>query len=449
MPKRAPSNVHYALALLFAACGGGTPAEQAPPVSEPGAPAEAPAAETPKPSPGVDLATKTIRLGVLNDESGPAATIGKPYAVGKRMLAAHINSGGSGLLPEGWKLELVERDHGYNPQKSVQAYNQIKDDVLMLAHSFGTPNTLPLRPMLERDDMIALPASLSSLMAQNKWTIPAGPSYELEAMRGMDFVVAEVEKAGKKVESIKAAIVYQQDDYGADGLSGWKKAAAHHGVSVVSEQTVAPGQRDMAEIVQVLKTAGATHVMLSVLPSATGPLLSAAAQLRFKPEWLGQTPSWIDGFFNPEVIPSAVFARYHWLGAVTYWGENVPGMARFLDVYEKHAKTQAAPDCHMLQSYLQGLLAVELIKRALEAGDLNRETLMATVPKLTAFDFGGLAQPISLDRFPYVTSTRTRVLKPELAKRTWTVVADFAEPLALGSAAAVPAPTAARADAPK
>jgi len=43
--------------------------------------------------------------------------------------------------------------------------------------------------MLERDNLIALPASLSSEMAKNKYTIPAGPSYETEAMRAFDFGV--------------------------------------------------------------------------------------------------------------------------------------------------------------------------------------------------------------------------------------------------------------------
>ena len=117
--------------------------------TEPGTatgPAE-PSAPALKAGPGVDVATKTVRLGVLNDESGPAATIGKPYAAGKRFVAAIVNAGGSGLLPEGWKVELVEKDHGYNPQKSVQAYNEIKDNVLFFAQSFGTPNTMPLRPV--------------------------------------------------------------------------------------------------------------------------------------------------------------------------------------------------------------------------------------------------------------------------------------------------------------
>ena len=69
--------------------------------------------------PGVDLERKLLRIGALNDESGPVAAIGRPYALGKRLLAAEINAGDSGLLPDGWTVELVERDHGYN-QRSHQ-----------------------------------------------------------------------------------------------------------------------------------------------------------------------------------------------------------------------------------------------------------------------------------------------------------------------------------------
>jgi ABC-type branched-subunit amino acid transport system substrate-binding protein len=262
MQRRLRNALLGCLISFLAACGGdktesgaGEPQAVAPSEpSEPGA-AQAPPAEAGlKLDKGIDLATRTIKIGGLNDESGPAATIGKPYAAAKRMLAAQINAGGSGLLPEGWKVELVEKDHGYNPQKSVQAYNQIKDDVLFIITSFGTPNTLPLRPMLQRDGMIALPASLSSQMAEHKHTIPVGPSYEVEAMRALDWVVEQTEKDGKKKQSIKAAIVYQQDDYGQDGLNGFKKSAEHHGVSVVSEQTVTPGQRDFAAVISGLNS---------------------------------------------------------------------------------------------------------------------------------------------------------------------------------------------------
>ena len=116
--------------------------------------------------PGIDPQGKVIRIGVLNDESGPVASIGRPFAIGKRILARQVNAGGSGLLPEGWTVQLVERDHGYDAQRAVKFYDEIRGQVLFIGHSFGTPNTLPLRPLLERDHLVAFPASLSSRMAE-------------------------------------------------------------------------------------------------------------------------------------------------------------------------------------------------------------------------------------------------------------------------------------------
>ncbi len=373
---------------------------------------------------GVDAANKVVRIGALNDESGPAAPIGKPYALGKRVLVAQVNAGGSGILPEGWTIELVERDHGYNPQGSVQAYNEIKEQVLFFGTSFGTPNTLPLVPMLERDGLVAFPASLSSKMAENAHTPPIGASYAIEARRAMDWVV---ETAGDAAE-VKAGIVYQQDDYGGDGLAGWKAAAAHHGVTVVSEQTVAPGQKDFAAVVTALKDAGATHVLLTTLPSATGPILGTAAQLQYMPHWVGNTPAWIDSFFNPEVIPSVVFTNYSWVQGLPYWGESLPGMDAFTAAFEAHGKDQGPQNTYILMSYVQGVIQLEALNRAIEGGDATRAGFKAALQGMSGFDAGGLIQPVDLTAVPYTTGTRTRILKPDFDTGSWTVTADYAEP---------------------
>jgi len=400
------------------ACTKDTKDEKQPATSAP------PAAQA---APGVDAAKKTVRIGALNDESGPAAAIGKPYAVGKRMLAKAVADGTVKVLPAGWSVELVEKDHAYNPQQSVQHYNAVKDDVLFLAHSFGTPNTLPLRPMLERDKVVAFPASLSSEMAQNAYTPPLGPSYKVEAMRAMDWVV---EKAGDP-KKVKAAVVYQQDDYGKDGLAGWVDAAKHHGVEVVDQQTVAPGQKDYAAVVTSLKEKGATHVLLTTLPSGTGPILGTAAQLGFKPVWIGNTPAWIDRFFTPEVIPPPVLANFYWVTGLVYWGEDVPGMKDFLAVYEKHGKATAEPNFYIFVSYVQGLIGLEALKRAIDKGPVTRESYLKAVQEIDNYDAGGLSQPINLAKFPYVTALRTRVLKPKLADKTWEVAGGYAEPKSL------------------
>lgn len=373
---------------------------------------------------GVDAVAKVISIGALNDESGPAAAIGKPFAVGKRLLAARINAGGSGLLPDGWTVKLVERDHGYNPTASVQAYDAIKDDVLFIGTSFGTPNTLPLVPKLEMDHMIAFPASLSSAMAEHVNTPPLGAPYKSEAERALDFAV---EQAGG-AEAVKAGIVYQNDDYGKDGLAGFDKAAEALGVEVVDRQTVDPGQKDMAAVITSLKDAGATHVVLTVLPSSTGPLVGTAAQLEYGPMWIGATPSWIDAFFVPEVIPSAVFANFYWAQSLPYWGEDVPGMSDFVSAWETYGTDLGKADWYVLVSYVQGLAQIEAANKAIASEDLTRDGYMKALRSMTAYDAGGMINPIDLSKTPYVVSDQIRILKPDFENRTWTVAMPYGTP---------------------
>ncbi|MGQ0586500.1 MAG: ABC transporter substrate-binding protein [Gammaproteobacteria bacterium] len=377
---------------------------------------------------GVDLAAKTISIGVLNDESGPAAAIGRPWGTGLRVLAAQINAGGSGLLPEGWKVRLVERDHGYNPQRSVQLFNEIRDQVLFFATTFGTPNTLPLRPLLERNRLVAFPASLSSKMSEFEYTPPIGPSYKLEVMRALDWMVQQAGGADK----IRLGLVYQQDDYGADGHEAVAETAPKLGIVVVSQQTYAPGQPDYTAIVAALKDSGATHVMMTTLPSATAPILGVAAQLDYKPVWVGNSPSWIDRYFDAKVVPPAIFANFHWVTSFAFWGEEVPLMKAFLPAYEKFGRTMAAPDYYILASYAVGLVEMQALARCIASGDVTREGFLKALRAMKDYDtYGATAQPLDFTRFPYATGSHTRILKPDFDRKSWTVAAGYAAPSTL------------------
>jgi ABC-type branched-subunit amino acid transport system substrate-binding protein len=375
-------------------------------------------------APGVDLDARVVRVGALTDESGPAASIGRPFAQGVRLAIQQSNAGELDILPEGWRVELVERDHAYNPQRSVQAYNEIRDRVLFLAVSFGTPNTLPLQPMLERDNLVAFPASLSSQMAQHRYTPPVAPSYFIEAQRAMDWAVDHAGGA----DAVRPGIVYQQDDYGQDGLEGWRAAAEHHGIRIVSEQAVAPGQTDMTAVISRLRADGANYVLLTTLPSTTGPVMGTASQLGYSPIWIGQTPAWIDGFFDPQVIPPAVFANFYWVMGSPYWGEDVPGMDAFVEAHDRFGGAGARPDFWKVFAYVQAKVGLEAFARSLEAGNPTREGFLEALQSIEGWDAGGMIQPATFSRFPYVTGTQTRILRPVLAERRWETVAPYAEP---------------------
>jgi ABC-type branched-subunit amino acid transport system substrate-binding protein len=376
--------------------------------------------------PGVDFENKLIRIGIINDLSGPAAAIGRPMQIGYETLYQQVNAGGSGLLPEGWTVQWVTRDHGYNPQQSVQMYNEISEEVLFLGMSFGTPTTLPLHPMLARDRMLAVPASLSSRTGRNEYTPPPTATYRTEAMRAVDWAV---EQAGP---SVKIGIVYQQDDYGEDGVEGLEVEAEFHGVEIVSEQAIAPGQADFTAVVSALQSAGAEYVMLPILPSATGPLLGTAAQLGYRPVWMGSGPSWLDAFFDPAVIPPAVFENYYLVSSPPYWGEDVTGMPRFLEAYQTYGASEMEPDSYIIAGYLFASLGIETARRAIEAGDLTREGLMSALRSIDGWDINGLYPPISLTSVPYDATRQVRVTRPLMAERTWEVVSDYAAPLSDG-----------------
>jgi ABC-type branched-subunit amino acid transport system substrate-binding protein len=379
------------------------------------------------PAPGVDATRKVISLGALNDESGPAKAIGVAFANGKRLAVKAVQTGAI-KLPDGWTIELVEKDHAYNPQQSVQLYKELSGKVLLLATSFGTLTTLPLRDDLRRDDMIAFPASLSSEMAKDEHTPPLGPSFQIEAMRAMDWAV----EAAGGADKVKAGIVYQRDDYGADGVAGWKAAAEHHKVAIVAEQTVRPGDQDFTAVVKALKDAGATHVMLTVLAGSTSGILGAAAKLAYAPAWVGNSSSWIDVFFDK--LPAKLFETYRRVTGLTYWGEDVPGMKEFLEVWKANGAGMGDPNWYILVSYIQGLQQIEVLRRAIEAKTLDRAGVRRALHSITKWDAGGMIQPLDMSKVPYVTSTRTRVLAPDFEKKSWRPVGGYAAPAALPGA---------------
>ena len=386
-----------------------------------------PATPTLKADKGVDVAKKVIRIGMLNDESGPGAGIGKPYAVGKRVLAAQINAGGSGLLPEGWTVELVEKDHGYSPQKSVEHYNAIKEDVLFIGTSFGTPNTKPLIDSLKGDKMVAFPASLESEMAEHENTPPFGPSYKIEAMRAMDFIVEKTGDAAK----VKAAVVYQSDDYGKDGLNGFKAAADKLGIKLVAEEAIAPAQADFTTIVKTLKAKGAEYVLIMALPKQTAGILGTSDAMGYKPVYIGNTPSWVDVYFSDKVLPPKYLENFYWVTGLTYWNEEVPGMKAFVAAFDKLKPEGATPNFYTMASYAQGLAAIEAAKRAIEANDITRAGYLAALHQVAGWYGNGLFKAISIKAVPYTVSTKTRILKPVLDKGTWEQVSPYADPKSL------------------
>ncbi|HUH05672.1 MAG TPA: hypothetical protein VML75_26945, partial [Kofleriaceae bacterium] len=158
---------------------------------------------------------------------------------------------------------------------------------------------------------------------------------------------------------------------------------------------------------------------------------------KYMPIWIGQTPAWVDAFFAHPNLPAVAFTNFYWVMGLPYWGEELPGMDKFLAAWEQHGKGMGNPDFYVLASYVQGLVQMEILRRTIESGDLTRAGFMKQMHSIDGWNAGGLSQPVSLKKVPFQTSTRTRVLKPDFANKSWTVAehGDYAEPGALDKGA--------------
>ena len=110
---------------LFALVLAGCPTETA---SDAGGGDAASALKTDK---GVDAAAKVLKIGMLNDESGPAAAIGKPYAIGFALA-----------LPQEWNGRfLFQGGGGLNGSVAQPLGATAAGDIPALVRGFAVAST--------------------------------------------------------------------------------------------------------------------------------------------------------------------------------------------------------------------------------------------------------------------------------------------------------------------
>ncbi|GAC1430068.1 MAG: ABC transporter substrate-binding protein [Ktedonobacteraceae bacterium] len=345
-----------------------------------------------KAGPGVDVAKKTITLGILSPFSGPvAAPVGNPLARGVETFFKAINDQG-GI--NGFKVNIVEGDSQYNPQIQVQQYNQMRTKILMVADSLGTATTFAIKDQAAADHMLISAATLSSGLAREKYVVLVGTPYRLQTENAFDYIV---NKLG--VKSPATGIIYQNDDYGQDGLTGYNEAVSAYKLHDVGKATYAPTDTDFTAQVSQLKAAGAKYVFLTTLPSVTAKIIGTGYALGYNPQWILQSPA-----FSPLLlrVPALkpLLSKAWVVSQGASWGDtSVPGMKEMLDAVSKYASDQK-PDGFFEFGYTESKITYAILKKAIENNDLTRDGVFNAFQSLKNVDLGGLLPPVTYGSSP-------------------------------------------------
>src|SRR6185503_42587 len=197
---------------------------------------------------GVGVTATTIKLGSLVDLTAVFAPLSKSVVQGTQLFWKEKNAAG-GVC--GRTVEVVVKDHSYDPQKAVSVYREIAGDVLAMQTVLGSPVVGALRPSIDQDNMPVGVAGWPASVLNDERLQLIGTTYDIEAISGLDFLMrTKGIKSGDKVGH-----VYFEGDFGENALKGSKYLASQSGLTIVG-QKIKSTDTDLSAQVAALRNAG-------------------------------------------------------------------------------------------------------------------------------------------------------------------------------------------------
>lgn len=331
---------------------------------------------------------KEIRIGQWGPQTGPAAAWGS-VARGTDAYFKMINAEG-GI--NGRQLVHHMFDDAYDPAKTMAGVKELQEGKGMFAwvSGVGTAPGLAVKEYLMGKKIPWVGPSAGSLhwiTPPQKYLFAVYPLYYIEAKA---LVRHAVEKMGKK----KVAIIYQNDDYGKNGVQGAAEELAKFNMKLVAEVPVQLTDKDLKPHVMQLKNSEADAVLLWTNVTHAVMTVGTSAAMQFAPQFL--STSTCSDFPMMMSISKGL-----WKGVIAATFAELPDSKNpLMQKYKKEAFDKfAAKDERWGLFYYAGIAfaepLVEGIKRC--GKEVTREKVVSEMEKIK--DFQGISGKISYKPF--------------------------------------------------
>jgi len=330
--------------------------------------------------PGVGFDGTTITLGVLADQSGPAAALGTPIVNGLDTYMKALNAKGG--VAGKYKVKLEIADMKYNPTTAITQYNQMKSKVAMFAHVLGTPIVDAMKQQLSGDGLLAQPSTQDAFWVKEPNLMPIGAPYQIQAINGLQYAVDKLDAKTKKVCALT-----KDDPYGQAGKQGYDYGVQKLGLNNTKSATYKQTDTDYTAPISELKNAGCEIVHITGLPSEVGKIMGGAAQAQFAPMWLGASATWINVLAASPVAP---YMQKYFLFAAEgpNWGDtSVPGMKDQMDAIAAVAP-DTVPNGYFTFGFNEARAVHQILEKAVALGDLTPAGIVEASHQIEKLTFG-------------------------------------------------------------
>ncbi len=320
-----------------------------------------------------------IYLGVISDlTKGPFAPLAVPITAAQTAFWDKVNEDG-GVGGYDVNVEKYVADAEYNPEIHNKKYQEMRGDILALAQTLGSSQTLAILDDMKSDDVIGVPASWNSAWDFEDQILQSGANYCFEAMNGVDWAV---ENRGVKA---KVLAIHYPNDYGGDAAAGVKVAAEANGLEFVDIET-ATGQDNQAGAVAAVLKEKPDLVYVTTGPAEMATILGGAAAQGWQGTVVGSSPTWNPALLKTEAAP-ALEAMYFQAGPWGPWGTDSDGHAA---MREALGDVEAPSDGYTAGWVWEYPLLAALKKAADMDGGISRENLVKASTELDSVDYEGI-----------------------------------------------------------
>ena len=271
------------LAMSLTACGGSNTAETTKAAETTAAEAKAEGSEAADTTAAADTgaAGGVFKIGGIGPVTGGAAVYGVAVQHGAELAVKEINEAG-GI--NGAQIEFNFQDDEHDAEKSVNAYNTLKDwgmQVLM-----GTVTSAPCIAVADKtaaDNMFQITPSGSAVECA------ANPNVFRICFSDPDQGAASAKYIGENKLASKVAVIYDSSDVYSSGIyEKFAEESGNQGIEIVAaEAFTADSNKDFSTQLQKAKDAGAELVFLPIYYTEASLILQQASTMGFAPQFFG------------------------------------------------------------------------------------------------------------------------------------------------------------------
>ena len=222
-----------------------------------------------------------FKIGGIGPLTGGAAVYGAAVQHGTELAVNEINAAGG---VNGYPIEFQFQDDEHDAEKSINAYNTLKDWGMQIL--VGTTTSAPCVAVADKtaaDNMFQITPSGSAVECA------ANPNVFRVCYSDPDQGAASAAYIGEHKLATKIAVIYDSSDVYSSGIyEKFAQEAPGQGLEVVAaEAFTADSNKDFSTQLQKAKDSGAELVFLPIYYTEASLILPQANTMGFAPQFFG------------------------------------------------------------------------------------------------------------------------------------------------------------------